>query len=346
MPNLTPAQRLAARIHAGWNLGNTLDAIKRDVKSGEIVSPREAETAWNNPPVTKSLIHAVQDAGFDAVRLPVTWVQHLDCDGRIDPAWLDRVEEITGWILDAGMVCMLNVHHDAGSHGWLQATGMCHERYGERFEYLWRQIAERFVGTGEKLVFEAFNEMLDGKEHWSETMDDDAYSAHNRWHQRFVDAVRACGGYNAARILSLQSYSAGHTPRTLNAFRMPADTDTGRIILQVHNYDPQGFCWLRSDTHPLRDTWGTDADHAQIDALMTALSAFAAKHGAPLMIGEFGSEDKQNTAARARHAACFTEKAREQGIPCFWWDCGRFALMDRHTGKVLHREIVDALCRS
>lgn len=344
MQHLTPAQRLIARIHAGWNLGNTLDAIKRDVKPGEIVSPREAETAWRNPPVTRSMIHAVQDAGFDAIRLPVTWKQHLNPDGKIDPAWMERVAEIVDWILDAGMVCLLNVHHDAGAHGWLQATEECHSEYGNRFESLWRQIAERFADTGENLIFEAFNEMLDGQEHWTQTPDDEAYRAHNRWHRRFLDVVRAAGGSNAERILSLQSYSAGASARTLDAFSMPADKAPGRIILQIHSYDPQGFCWLQAEGHAMRDTWGDDTDHENVDRLMASLSAFAEDQGAPLIIGEFGSEDKGNTDARARHASYFTRKAHEKGIRCFWWDCGHFALFDRYTEKVRHREIVAALC--
>ena len=39
MQQLSPAQALVARIHAGWNLGNTLDALRRNVQPGEIVPP-------------------------------------------------------------------------------------------------------------------------------------------------------------------------------------------------------------------------------------------------------------------------------------------------------------------
>ena len=48
---------------------------------------------------------ALRDAGFDAVRVPVTWAQHMDPAGRVDPAWLERVAEVAGWVLDEGMVC-------------------------------------------------------------------------------------------------------------------------------------------------------------------------------------------------------------------------------------------------
>ena len=62
MQQLSPAQALVARIHAGWNLGNTLESLRRNVRPGEIVPPALAETAWGNPPVTPGLIHAVRDA--------------------------------------------------------------------------------------------------------------------------------------------------------------------------------------------------------------------------------------------------------------------------------------------
>ena len=341
MPDQTPARHLVSSIHAGWNLGNTLDAMKRGAVPGEIVPPREAETAWHNPPASRSLIRAVREAGFDAVRLPVTWIQHMDGEGKADPAWMDRVAEVTGWILDEGMACFLNVHHDAGAHGWLQATDRSCEVYGERFDSLWRQIAERFKNTGEKLVFEAFNEMLDGRENWSQTPHGDAYDVHNRWNRRFVKAVRSAGGENRGRILSLQTYSAGHTVRTLDAFRLPEDPAPGRIILQIHNYDPQSFCWLK--TMEGRDAWGGESDEKQIENLMVSLAAFSEKHDSPLVIGEFGSEDKGNEEARERHAAFFAASSGNRGIPCFWWDCGRFALFDRDCARVSHPGIVRAL---
>ena len=65
--------------------------------------------------------------------------------------------------------------------------------------------------------------------------------------------------------------------------------------------------------------------------------------GAPLIIGEFGSEDKRNTAARVCHAAYFTAAARARGICCFWWDCGAFALFDRFAEKPLQPDIIRAL---
>ena len=55
---------LCGRITVGWNLGNSLDATGSGMNS---------ETSWGNPKTTKELILKVQEAGFDAVRIPTTW---------------------------------------------------------------------------------------------------------------------------------------------------------------------------------------------------------------------------------------------------------------------------------
>ena len=50
-PPCTGAQT-AARMHIGWNLGNTLDSFAPD-------KGLAAETAWFNPPVTRQVLQAV-----------------------------------------------------------------------------------------------------------------------------------------------------------------------------------------------------------------------------------------------------------------------------------------------
>lgn len=46
------------------------------------------------------------------MRLPVSWASLMDSEGNIDEAWLDRIDEVVGWILDTGMYCILNSHHN------------------------------------------------------------------------------------------------------------------------------------------------------------------------------------------------------------------------------------------
>ena len=79
----------------GVNIGNTLDA-NGDWVTGD--DPKSYETCWGNPQVTPELIAAYKNAGFKAIRLPVTWRQHIDQDGNINEKWLQRVREVVGYI--------------------------------------------------------------------------------------------------------------------------------------------------------------------------------------------------------------------------------------------------------
>jgi aryl-phospho-beta-D-glucosidase BglC (GH1 family) len=65
IPNIgmeSDALVLAAKIYAGWNIGNTLEAIG-------------GETAWGNPRVTENYIKKIKELGFDAIRIPCAWTQ-------------------------------------------------------------------------------------------------------------------------------------------------------------------------------------------------------------------------------------------------------------------------------
>jgi endoglucanase len=55
--NAISASDFVAKLHPGWNLGNTLDA-----------TPDEG--SWNNAPVVASTFSDVQKAGFKSVRIP------------------------------------------------------------------------------------------------------------------------------------------------------------------------------------------------------------------------------------------------------------------------------------
>lgn len=90
------ALEFSKELKIGWNLGNTLDSI---INSGAYVSGNAglaAETSWGCPKATEGLIKAVKEAGFNTIRVPVTWTNHTDPNNgyKIDEAWMNRVEEV------------------------------------------------------------------------------------------------------------------------------------------------------------------------------------------------------------------------------------------------------------
>ena len=161
----------------GWNLGNTLDANRQtitDITNAGYWGQQDlnSETCWGQYVTQPELLKMLKDAGFGAIRVPVTWYNHMDKDGKVDAAWMNRVKEVVGYVVENGLYCILNIHHDTGATGyddknnvtfysWIKADESNYETNKAKFEGLWKQIAEEFKDYDEHLLFEGYNEMLD-----------------------------------------------------------------------------------------------------------------------------------------------------------------------------------------
>lgn len=69
------AASAVAAMKVGWNLGNTLDSCGSWL-SGD--NPITYECGWGNSVTTQALFAELKAAGFNAVRIPVTWYQHVE----------------------------------------------------------------------------------------------------------------------------------------------------------------------------------------------------------------------------------------------------------------------------
>lgn len=340
------AREACDAINVGWNLGNTLDSYGTWISG---TAPSSFETAWGNPQTSAELIALVRNSGFNAIRIPVTWAQHVDEGGNIDGAWLDRVEQVVDMALDQDLFVILNVHHDTGETGedkvaWLVADTGTVEANMNRYRNLWTQICNRFSDRGEKLLFEGYNEILDNSNSWGHATASDAYTATNTLAQAFVDTVRATGGNNAQRNLIVSTYVASHEQVVLDSFVLPNDPSTGHLLAEVHVYAPWGFTGTAESV-----TWTTvhddfgDADRAELTEVLNTVSAFSERIGVPVIIGECGAEGKGNDTDREAYAAYLVSEAAERGIKCFWWDNGQtYSIIDRNALTV-NQGIVNAL---
>ncbi|MDR1564023.1 MAG: glycoside hydrolase family 5 protein [Oscillospiraceae bacterium] len=327
------AAEAVASIKAGWNLGNTLDSNGEWIALYTAGRPSDYETAWGNPVTTRAMLHAVKAAGFNAVRVPVTYAQHLDSGANIDPVWLNRVAEVIGYVLDEGMYCVTNLHHDTGEGelGWLKASAVDLPVTGAKLQKVWGQIAERFKDYDNHLLFESFNEILNTSNEWSNPSAGDLDTV-NQLNQLFVDTVRATGGGNAERNLIVNTYAAAVDYSIINAFVLPNDTVQEHLIAEVHCYSPWEFTSEPAWMSPTRwkDTWDSDLE-ASLDVIFNNLNNRFTKNNIPLIMGEFGCEDKNNESERAKWASYFVTKAAEIGVPCFYWDTSTMRLFNRST---------------
>lgn len=325
------AREAVNKMKIGWNLGNTLDALGK--KGTKCVTPQDWETSWGQPVTTRQMIHAFKERGFNVIRIPVTWGPHLDKDNKIDEAWLKRVNEIVDYVIDEGMYCILNIHHDTGTHGWLNADPAKYPEISRRFKAIWCQLAAHFKNYNERLVFEAFNEMLDNKGTWDHSSIEN-YAAINLLAQDFVDVVRKSGDNNEYRNLIITTYSANGGEITLNNYRLPGDVHPNHLIGEVHFYDPQDFCFPEN-----KPTIYTEEYQNISKTVMNRIADYFDKMDVPVIIGEIAAFDKKNTPERVKFAKLVASEAKRRGMVLVWW----MGLLDRNTCQWAEPEVVDGL---
>ena len=231
------AKDAVTNMGVGWNLGNTLDA---NDGSKTWTTTEQHETCWGQPVTKPELMKMMAEAGFNTIRVPVTWYQEMDANGKVNDAWMKRVKEVVDYVIDNGMYCILNVHHDTGADSntfksWLKASSKNYTANKDKYEYLWKQIAETFKDYDDHLLFEAYNEMLDENSTWNEPSNKtDGYKAINDYAKSFVTTVRNTGGNNKDRNLIVNTYSASSTPDAMKNLDLPEEGN--HIIFQIHSY--------------------------------------------------------------------------------------------------------------
>ena len=315
----------------GWNLGNSLDATGG--------SGLDTETSWSNPKTTQALIDKVKSLGFNTVRVPVSWGKHVSGDNyTIDSAWLARVKEVVDYCYKNDMYVILNIHHDTKSSASASGAGYYprSSAYSSSEKFVtsvWSQVAEYFKDYDYHLIFETLNEprlIGTGYEWWfnkwsipSEVKD--AIDCINKLNQKAVDTIRATGSNNRGRLIMCPGYDASIDGATVSGFKLPTDIsgNKNRIAVSVHAYSPYNFAMNVGSGST--STYTSSIKSELRDLFSTLKSNFRDK-GIPVVIGEFGSTDKNNTAERVKWATDYTALAKKNNIPCVLWDNNAFAV--------------------
>lgn len=322
--DLPTAKSIAAKMGAGWNLGNTMELI--DVQ----------------PTPTKTLFDSVKAAGFKTVRIPAAWNMHADQKThKIDTAWMAQVKKVVDYAITDSLFVILNIHWD---NGWLEGKIDSAATRPEMFATLkakqgtyWKQIATTFKDYDHHLLFASANEPgVDNKANLGILM---------TIHQIFIDTVRATGGNNRSRTLIIQgpSTSFEHTADWVTT--LPTDKITDRIMMEVHFY-PYQFCLMGQPAEwgsPFY-YWGkgyhstTDASHnptwgeeSYVDSQFNLLKPNYLDKNIPVVIGEFGALKrltltgnnlKLSILSRRHFYNYVTKAALDRGMIPIAWDAG------------------------
>lgn len=249
----------------------------------------------------------------------------MKADGTVDEAWMNRIQEIVDYVIDNGMYCILNVHHDTGADDedvkhWIKADEANYKENKEKFEYLWTQIATRFKSYDQHLLFEGYNEMLDADNTWNAPKSASSYNGLNGYAQSFVNAVRATGSNNETRNLIINTYAAANGDDVLNNLVIPTDKVDGHIAVEVHTYAP----W---DWFAQKGKWDASCSN-EIKNMFTRLNNKFISKGIPCIIGEYGTHGSKSVSknssaseiqAAADQAADIVKQAKAYGVATFYW---------------------------
>lgn len=340
------ALQIASNIKIGFNIGNTLEA-----------TGGKSETWWGNPKITREFVAFVKQAGFSAIRLPVSWDQYANpATAEIDPNWLNRVKEVVQYCVDNNLYVIVNIHWDGG---WLENNVVPAQQVqnNAKQKAYWEQIATRLAEFDEHVLFASANEPN------VETAEQMAVL--RSYHQTFIDAVRATGGKNAHRVLIVQGPSTDIDKTNRLWTQMPSDTASHKLMVEIHYYSPWNYTGMTKDEswgnqffywgkgfHSTTDTahnptWG---EEETVDQQFKLMKTQFVDKGIPVVMGEFGTGVRKNLTgedlqlhldSRAYYFNYITKQAIANGLLPFYWDIGE--LLDRTNNRVLDQQAFDAL---
>jgi len=306
----------------GWNLGNSFDGAPQ-------------VTSWGNPAPNQTLIKAVKAAGFNTIRIPVTWTDHLGAapNYTIDSAWMASVVQTAQWAMDAGLYAFVNTHHDADGQ-WVtfpaDPTAVTAE-----VTAVWTQIATAFKAFDSKLMLECFNEPHSANGGSSAAADLNLYL------EACVNAIRGTGGANATRVIMIQGIGASPSSSGIASVLKISVINDPNLIFSVHTYQPTNF---GLSTTPY--AWGSASDYTGMTSSVTQILGWLPGWG--VVIGEWGSMGAQATANRAAHALAYSQDVTAAGMCPVWWDnggsgSGSYAIFNRTTGAITQPTIVTGI---
>ncbi len=321
------ARQITDQMVIGWNLGNTLDSHGAGVNFN--TAPGKAATSWGNPEPSLELIQTVKAGGFNTIRIPTTWYQHIQYDDAqgmyvVNEDWMDYVKMTVDYAYNEGMFVILNVHHE----NWVNVSQFTDQTYATAsaiLEDIWTQVADEFADYDQHLIFEGMNEPrqtgLGSSVEWG-AGDSNSQKYINDLNAIFVNTIRNQGSSaNKERLLMLPGYCASSQAAAINAIAIPSNG--GNIALSVHAYAPYFFTMDTSSyanhTFPGSSGYGEDYEY-HLTNLFNSLKSISQSKGAPIIIGEFSASDFDNTDSRVNWAKSYLSKAKDAGIPCVLWD--------------------------
>ncbi|ANW96642.1 hypothetical protein AXE80_10305 [Wenyingzhuangia fucanilytica] len=350
----TPTQMIA-KMGRGINLGNVMSA------------PIEGNWA---PAVEETYFDDVKAKGFKTVRIPIRFdtyltplssVNYTDAGGNyigssddytLSTAYLDRIEQVTDWALNKGLIAIIDVHGDHWFWDSYNAskddyrTGADREAAVDRFKALWKAVSLRFKNKPDELLFEIMNEAYFSMSKADVDIINPAMLSIIREENPTRIVIVNGGGDN--------TYKA---PQQMESSFLASDN---YLMATFHYYVPFNFTSSGKEQYTDND-WGTQSDYDLLDTHFDQVKTWATNNGnIPVLLGEFGADNVNghdystgqdgdhggpDAASRKEYHRYVAKAAIDRGFAFTVWDAGEES--NKTIYKVSDRtwveDIIDAL---
>ena len=342
------ATTISQNMGLAWNLGNALEVVDAEGKVNE--------KATGIAKATMKLIQAVKAAGFNTIRIPVSFINMVGEDGNVNDDYMARIQQVVDYAYDMGMYSIVSLHSDSmptvkGSWINIDATGTEFDQILNKYGALWTDVATAFAGYDQKVLFQAGSEFQGSAGNYAPPTQTETDNI-NTLMQTFVNAVRNAGGANTDRVLSLVGY-LNNIDYTVAGLKKPTDTTYDRLMFSVGYYTPSDFNLGGYDGGSDNSTtWDENGVYGKtyMDSQFQKIYYFASGLGLPVMIDEYGPAFKNNINQIANYCYWLNYYAALYGIVTAYWDNGvtgelGTALFNRYTNTITEngQVIVDAI---
>jgi endoglucanase len=304
------------RLGRGINLGNALDA--------------PTEGSWGLT-LKEEFFDQIKQTGFNSVRIPIRWATHTGPapDFTIDPTYFRRVDWAIDQALSRGLVTVINVHHDDDLYKEP-------EKNEARLEATWKQIAQRYQGRPDQLLFELLNEP-------------NGALTDEKWEALFPKLLAIVRASNPTRMVII---GPGHWNNVDSLKTLQLPENDRRIIATFHYYSPfhfthQGADWVQGSQAWKGETWSGKPEQVEVllkDFEKAATWSQAKKR--PIYLGEFGAYSGADMISRSIWTEAVARHAEKLGFSWAYWEfASGFGAYDKETHR-WYAPLKDALVPS
>ncbi|GAB3650671.1 glycoside hydrolase family 5 protein [Ramlibacter alkalitolerans] len=272
----------------------------------------DTERFWLVRPTEEDVVR-IKTAGFNAVRLPLRVLPHIDSSGELANRYIGRIKESVDLILSKGLRVVIDVHDS-------EFSSMGPETSGQLLERVWDQLSLALSGYDERVMVEILNEPR------SALMP----AVWDSIQRRIVKSLLA---QDSRRIVVLQG-SEWSTVDSLAGLKPQLDENPARLVGTAHFYSPmqfthQGAPWVRNSQLWRGRKWtGSLWERFDVDRQLRPLTMLP--KGTGVYIGEFGVHRNAEASSANRWVRYLSQRMSDLDVGWFYWSyAGEFGIFDR-----------------